>query len=206
MCRNGTNQLKTNQLKTLTMRKVIFLMHASLDGFVAGPNGEMDWIHVDDEIFDFVDGITDEADTAMYGRVTYHMMENYWPTAAEQPGAGRHTIKHGNWANKAAKLVFSTTLKETHWQNTRIVRGNEAEEIAALKQQPGKNILLLGSPGLAKTLMKQNLIDEYYINVNPVILGKGIALFSGRDNRINLRLLQSVQYKSGVVTLHYEVR
>jgi dihydrofolate reductase len=187
------------------MRKVIFLVHTSVDGFVAGPNGEMDWIRVDDEIFEAVNLVTNNSDTALYSRVTYHMMEGYWPTAAEKPGASKHDIEHSRWANKAAKLVFSTTLKETHWENTRIVRGNEAKEIAALKQQAGKNILLLGSPRLAQSLMQQNLIDEYYINVNPVILGKGISLFSNRDNRIDLRLKQSTTYKSGVTTLHYEV-
>jgi dihydrofolate reductase len=187
------------------MRKVVFLMHTSVDGFVAGPNGEMDWIKVDDEIFEAVSHITDDADTALYGRVTYRMMEDYWPKAAERPGAGKHDIEHSRWANKATKLVFSTTLKEIYWENTRIVRGNEAKEIADLKQQPGKNLLLLGSPRLAQSLMKQNLIDEYYINVNPVILGKGISLFSNRDNRIDLRLKQSTTYKSGVTTLHYEV-
>ena len=93
------------------MRKVVWLMHVSLDGFVAGVNGEMDWIRLGDEMWSYVESITNEADTAIYGEVTYHMMEEYWPHAAEMPNASEHDIAHGRWANMATKLVFSTTLK-----------------------------------------------------------------------------------------------
>jgi dihydrofolate reductase len=93
------------------MRKLIFFMHTSLDGFVAGLNGEMDWIKVDEAMFDFIGTMTDQADTALYGRVTYQMMESYWPTAGEQPNASKHDIEHSRWYNKVTKIVLSKTIK-----------------------------------------------------------------------------------------------
>ena len=99
------------------MRKLIFFMHTSLDGFVAGLNGEMDWIKVDDAIFDFVGTMTDQADTALYGRVTYEMMESYWPTAGEQPNASKHDKEHSAWYNKVSKVVLSKTITEKGLDN-----------------------------------------------------------------------------------------
>ncbi len=186
------------------MRKVILLVHASLDGFVGGPNGEMDWIKLPEGLFDDVNHITANADTAIYGRVTYGMMESYWPTAAEQPGATKHDVEHAQWANNATKLVFSKTLQKTNWQNTRIVPGNEAEEIKQLKQQPGKNILMLGSPTLAHSFMKAGLIDEYIVAINPVILGKGLPLFDSINNKVGLSLVRTKIYDP-VILMHYAV-
>jgi len=93
------------------MRKIISFMHISLDGFVAGPNGEMNWINVDQEIFDFVGKRISTGDTALYGRVTYEMMENYWPAAGAKPTATRHDIEHSKWYNNVQKVVLSKTLK-----------------------------------------------------------------------------------------------
>jgi dihydrofolate reductase len=180
-------------------------MHVSLDGFVAGPNGEMDWIRLDDELFDDVNEITATADTALYGRVTYQMMEAYWPTAADSPTATRHDIEHSRWANQALKLAFSRTLERTEWQNTRIVRDDISAEIARLKQQPGKNLLMIGSPSLAHTFTRLGLIDEYRLNVNPVVLGRGIPLFADLADRVNLQLVDSKTYPFGVVGLHYRL-
>lgn len=193
------------------MRKVVLLMHVSLDGFVGGPNGEMDWIHVDDEMFDTVGKLTDEADTAIYGRVTYEMMESYWPTAAEQPTATKHDIEHANWVNAAVKIVISKTLKETDpivigWNNTRIIHDNLPGEIQKLKQQRGKNLLMIGSPTTVHSFMQHKLIDEYRLYINPVILGNGIPLFKWIKDRINLKLLEAKTFKAGVVGLHYETK
>ena len=121
-------------------------MHTSLDGFVAGLNREMDWIKVDDEIFDFVGTMTDQADTALYGRVTYQMMESYWPTAGEKPEASKHDIEHSGWYKKVSKIVLSSTMKETGQNNTTVISGNITENINQIKQQDGKNILIFGSP------------------------------------------------------------
>jgi dihydrofolate reductase len=188
------------------MRKVILLEHMSLDGFVAGPNGEMDWIRLDDALFDEVGKLTDGADTALYGRITYQMMESYWPTAAEQPTATRHDIEHANWVNKASKIVFSKTLKKTSWANTKIIHDQVEEQMKELLQQPGKKLLMIGSPSMAQTFMQFGMIDEYYINVNPVILGRGILLFKNSGNRNNLKLLEAKTFGSGVVMLHYETK
>jgi dihydrofolate reductase len=155
------------------MRKIIWLMHVSLDGFVAGPNGEIDWIYLNDELFEDVENMIDAADTALYGRVTYELMENYWPTAADKPEATKHDIRHANWVNPALKIVFSRTMKKAGWQNTRIVKDHIAEEIAKLKNQPGKNVILFASPTLGSTFMNLGLIDEYWFNVNPIVLGRG---------------------------------
>ena len=100
------------------MRNLIFFMHTSLDGFVTGPNGEMDWIQLDDDIFDFVATMTDKADTALYGRVTYEMMESYWPKAGEQPNASKHDKEHSAWYNQVSKVVLSKTINETGLINT----------------------------------------------------------------------------------------
>jgi dihydrofolate reductase len=141
------------------MRKVIWLMHVSLDGFVAGPNGEMDWIYLDDEVFEDVHGLVSTADTALFGRVTYQLMESYWPTAADSPTATKHDIDHSRWINPAPKIVFSRTLEKTEWQNTRIVKDHIAEEISELKKQTGKNLILFASPGLGSTFMNLDLIQ-----------------------------------------------
>src|SRR3984885_14507111 len=109
------------------MRKIISFMHLSLDGFVAGPNGEMNWIKVDEEIFDHVGKRISESDTALYGRKTYQMMENYWPTAADKPGASKHDIEHSAWYKKVHKIVLSKTIKETGLTNTTIISDKISE-------------------------------------------------------------------------------
>ena len=120
------------------MRNLICFMHASLDGFVAGTHGELNWVTVNDEIFDFVSTMTDQADTALYGRVTYQMMEAYWPTAADQPNPSKHDIEHSAWYNKVSKVVLSKTLDDTGLKNTEVFSDNLYENITRLKQQPGK--------------------------------------------------------------------
>ncbi|MEO7909564.1 MAG: dihydrofolate reductase family protein [Roseiflexaceae bacterium] len=186
------------------MRNVILLMHVSLDGFVAGPNGEMDWIRFDDELVDDVAELTLTADTALFGRVTYQMMAGYWPTAGDSSDATKHDIDHARWVNNATKLVFSRTLESVEWQNSRIVRDNFPAEIARLKAQPGKNLLMIGSTKTAHTFMQLGLIDEYRINVNPVVLGDGNALFADIKEATNLQLVSAKAYDSGVVGLHYK--
>jgi dihydrofolate reductase len=185
------------------MRNVLLLMHVSLDGFVAGPNGEMDWIQMDDEIIADVAGLTASADSALFGRVTYEMMAGYWPTAADSPDATQHDLDHARWVNPAPKYVFSRTLDKADWQNTHFIRGNIGDEIARLKAQPGKNLLMIGSARTAHSLMQQGLIDEFRINVNPVVLGGGLPLFADLTHRLDLDLVSAKGYGCGVVGLHY---
>lgn len=185
------------------MRPLILFLHTSLDGYVAGPNGEMDWIHIDDEIFDYADALTDQADIALYGRVTYEMMENYWPTAGALPDAGKHEIHHSRWYNSVPKVVVSNSLKGHDIPNTRIIGGDLAGPVQALKQQPGKSIVIFGSPGAAHSLMQHNLIDEYRLFANPVLLGAGIPVFRNISHRVGLKLVEAKVFASGVVGLHY---
>jgi len=185
------------------MRKIISFMHMSLDGFVAGPAGEMDWIKVDEEIFDYVGKRISEGDTALYGRVTYQMMESYWPTAAEKPTATRHDIEHSKWYCNVQKVVLSKTMKDENLTNTRIISDNISDRINEIKQEEGTDILLFGSPTATHTLIQLNLIDGYWLFVNPIILGRGIPLFADIKDKIKLTLLNSRQFTSGVTELNY---
>lgn len=186
------------------MRKVVQFMHVSLDGFVAGPNGEMDWIRVDEEMFDYAGQRTNKSDTALYGRVTFDMMEGYWPTAADQPNPSKHDIEHSAWYKQVEKVVISKTLKGKNLKNTTIVSEHIAAEIQKLKQTAGKEIIIFGSPSASHLLMKEGLIDDLWVFVNPVLLGAGIPLFKDIHKKILLKLIKSHVFKSGVVCLHYE--
>lgn len=187
-------------------------MHLSLDGFVAGPNGEMNWIKVDEEIFDHVGKRISKGDTALYGRVTYQMMENYWPTAADKPTASRHDIEHSKWYKKVHKVVLSKTIKGEGVANTTIISDNLSNHINEIKQSRpatgdsgSEDILLFGSPTATHSLMQQNLIDGYWLFVNPIILGRGIPLFVDIKAQIKLKLLSTRQFTSGVTELNYIV-
>ena len=173
-------------------------MHISLDGFVSGPNGEMNWIKVDEEIFAYADKRISEGDTALYGRVTYQMMEDYWPTQGDDPAASQHDINHSKWYNNVHKVVLSKTMKDAALKNTTIIGDNLPERMAEIKQQAGKDILLFGSPTATHALMQLNLIDGYWLFVNPIILGQGIPLFVDIKNKISLNLLNTRQFTCGV--------
>jgi dihydrofolate reductase len=190
------------------MKKIISFMHISLDGFVAGPNGEMDWIKVDEEIFDHVGKRISEGDTALYGRVTYQMMENYWPTAADKPTASKHDTEHSKWYSKVHKVVLSKTMKDAALANTTIISDNLSGGINEIKQSPdggSEDILLFGSPTATHSLIQLNLIDGYWLFVNPVILGRGIPLFVDIKDKIKLNLLTTRQFTCGVTELNYTV-
>jgi dihydrofolate reductase len=187
------------------MRKIISFMHISLDGFVAGPKGEMNWIKVDQEIFDRVEKRINATDTALYGRVTYQMMESYWPTAADKPDASKHDIEHSKWYKKVNKIVLSKTMKGQNLPNTTVISDNLVDRINEIKQKPGSEIALFGSPTATHALMQQNLIDGYWLFVNPIILGEGIPLFTGIKEKVKLKLLNSHQFSSGVNELSYIV-
>ena len=188
------------------MRKIISFMHITLDGFVAGSNGELNWAQVDDELFDYVGKRISEGDTALYGRKTYQMMESYWPNAGEQPDATKHAIEHSKWYNNVRKVVLSKSLQGSALSNTTIISENVTDWINELKQQSGNEILLFGSPTATHSLIEQNLIDGFWLFVNPIILGQGIPLFKNIENRINLKLLPTTrQFSNGVTELNYLV-
>jgi dihydrofolate reductase len=188
------------------MRNLIFFMHTSLDGFVAGLNGEMDWIKLDDAMFDFVATMTDQADTALYGRVTYEMMQSYWPKAGEQPNASKHDKVHSAWYNKVSKVVLSKTISEKGLDNTIVISDQLSDNINKLKQSRNggrKNILIFGSPGASQSLLNQGLIDEFWLFVNPIILGQGMPLFKNITGTTKLKFVESKTFPCGVIALHY---
>lgn len=185
------------------MGKIIVFMHISLDGFVAGPNGEMNWIYTDEELFDYGAKRITATDCALYGRKTYQMMEGYWPTAADQPDASKHDIEHSKWYKDVAKVVLSKTLHAENLTNTKIISRNLKREIADIKQNTSKEILLFGSPTAAHSLMDIGAVDGYWLFVNPVILGEGIPLFKNIKHKTTLTLDTSHLFPSGVVCLHY---
>jgi dihydrofolate reductase len=187
------------------MRKIVSFVHLSLDGFVASAEGGLDWVSITEEMFDYVEQRIKQTDTALYGRVTYQMMEAYWPTAAAQPNASKHDLEHSRWYKTARKIVLSKTLADNNTVNTKIIRSHLIDEITHLKQGAGSEILVFGSPSATHALMAENLIDEYWIFLNPVLLGQGIPLFKNIKDRTNLVLVTSKTFASGVVCLHYEV-
>lgn len=179
-------------------------MHTSLDGFVAGLKGELDWANIDDEMFDFVATMTDQADTALYGRVTYEMMQSYWPKAGEQLNATKHDKEHSAWYNKVSKVVLSKTISEKGLDNTTVISDQLADNINKIKKQDGKNILIFGSPGASQSLLNQGLIDGFWLFVNPIILGQGMPLFKDITGTTKLKLVESKTFACGVIALHYE--
>jgi dihydrofolate reductase len=188
----------------MLMRKIVSFVHVSLDGFVAAPNGGLDWIIVNEEIFEYVEQRIRETDTALYGRVTYQMMENYWPAAADQPSATRHDIEHSRWYKNVTKIVLSRTMNGENLPNTKIIGSNLMDAITKLKQGAGSDILLFGSPTATHSLIAENLIDEYWLFLNPILLGQGVPLFKGIKSRASLKLVTSKAFSSGVVCLQYE--
>lgn len=187
------------------MRKIVSFVHLSLDGFVASAEGGLDWVSISAELFEHVGQRIQQTDTALYGRFTYQMMEAYWPTAADKPNPTQHEIEHSRWYKNARKIVLSKTLADTNDANTKIIRNNLSEEINKLKQEAGSEILVFGSPCATHALMAEDLIDEYWIFLNPVLLGQGIPLFKNIRDRTKLKLVKNRTFASDVVCLHYEV-
>lgn len=186
------------------MRNVVLFMHTSLDGFVSGPGGALNWIPYNEELEKYAAGIVNTVGSSLYGRTTYEMMRGYWPTMLNNPSASKYEMNHAQWVENIEKIVFSTTMKTVDWNNTRLISGNIAEEVAALKNQPGKDLVVFGSPSLAHTFIDMDLIDEYQLTISPVILGSGVPLFTGSKEKIELKLVSSQILSSGVVGVHYK--
>jgi dihydrofolate reductase len=185
------------------MRKVIMLNRVSIDGFFAGPNGEIDWFIHDPEV-DKAAHEGGQADTVLFGRVTYQLFESVWPKVAVDPkasGEARNTAKE---LSQMTKIVFSKTLKEVTWENSKLFNGGVAEEVRRLKKEKGPDIIIFGSGTIVQQLASEGLIDDYFFVVTPVILGAGKSLFT-RVKKIDLDLLETRDFKSGNVLLHYKI-
>ena len=202
------------------MRKIVLQEMMSLDGFMAGPKGEFDWPLADEEFEWHSNDLLNAADTLLLGRSTYQMFASYWPTAAFSVSG---TMKNSDGVefavptsvsnvhdevarkmNAYRKIVFSKTLDKVQWNNSILVREVDPKEIIRMKEQPGKNMAVLGSAELVWSLMKSRLIDEYRVWVNPVILGRGKPLFGALDERHKLKLAETKMFRSGLIELHYE--
>ena len=186
------------------MKKIIVFNLVSVDGFFAGLNGEIDWHMVDDEFNRFAIEQTSTFDTILFGRVTYKLFENYWPTVATDLSISKEDREIAHTINSINKIVFSKTLDKVIWENTKLSHKIIPEEIIKLKQQPGKDIVIFGSGTIVQSLTNLNLIDEYRLLLNPVVLGKGKPLFSNMQNKLTLKLLKTKTFKSGNVLLCYK--
>jgi dihydrofolate reductase len=182
------------------MGKVIVFNLTTLDGYFEGPKREIDWHHVDEEFNQFSIEQLNTVDTLLFGRLTYELMAGYWPTAQ---GIKDDPIV-ANKMNSLKKIVFSKTLSQADWQNTRLIKDNFVEEVSKLKRQPGKDMFIFGSSDLAVSFIPHDLIDEYRIMVNPIFLGSGKPFLKGIHNRIELRLIKTKSFKSGNVLIYYE--
>jgi dihydrofolate reductase len=180
------------------MRKVIASPFTSLDGFMSGLHGEIEWNvpYFDEEMATLVEEQLEDAGTLLFGRVTYQWFAQFWPTAGEKDDPG-----HADKMNALPKIVFSKTLDRAEWNNSRIVRDNVVEEITRLKQQAGKDLVIDGSPTLIHSFTSLGLIDEFRIRLHPVVLGNGVPLFK---EQMNLKLLEARPLSSGVVFLRYQ--
>jgi dihydrofolate reductase len=189
------------------MRKVISMIHLSLDGRASGPNDELDWISYDSELESYAHAMHEHTDAVIWGRKTYDLMAGYWLTVPGNPESTPAELAHARYLEGATKIVVSRTLDRVAWgdaQNTVLIKDDVAEEINKIKQEPGKGIWFLGSVGLAQTFMQLDLIDEYRINVNPTVLAQGKPFFANLTRNIPLKLLEANTLKSGVVCLRYE--
>ena len=187
------------------MRKLVLLAHTSLDGFVAGVQGELDDFDPSEENLQFVCGLTEQGDSALFGRISYELLNYYWPDAKNRPNASKGTIAYSNWYNTATKIVISKTMTAENLTNTIIISENIPGKISEIKKQPGRDILIFGSPVVCQLLMEHNLIDSYWIFVNPIIFGKGVPLFTDMTNKIKLKLTSTKQFANGEMGLHYSV-
>jgi dihydrofolate reductase len=182
------------------MRKIFLSMMVTLDGYFEGPNREIDWHVVGNEFNDFASSQLDSVDTILFGRVTYQMMADYWPT--------HEAIKNdpviANKMNNIHKVAFSKTLEKVQWQNTSLINKNTVEEVRKLKAQPGRDMVIFGSSDLSAALTDNGLIDEYRIFVNPILLGGGKALLKGINERVKLKLLWTKIFGTGLVLFCYE--
>lgn len=180
------------------MKKVIFQMSVSLDGYAEGPNHQIDWHLVDDEFNAYAVEMLNASDVLIMGRKTYELMAGYWPIAADNDPAVKEKM------NSTPKLVFSRTLKKVEWQNSRLATSSIADEVARLKQVPSDGLFPVGGSELATSFLEQGLMDELRIILTPILLGEGKTVFDGIKKRYPLRLLSTKQFKSGNVVVIYE--
>jgi dihydrofolate reductase len=180
------------------MKKVIFQMSVSLDGYFEGSNREIDWHLVDDEFNAYAVEVLKATGVLIMGLRTYELMAGYWPTAADNDRVVKEKL------NGTPKLVFSRTLKKVEWQNSHLATGSIVDEVARLKQVPGDGLLWVGGSELAVSFLEQGLLDELHIILTPILLGGGKTVFDGIKKRYPLKLLSTRTFKSGNMVVTYK--
>jgi dihydrofolate reductase len=185
------------------MRKLIVFNNITLDGYFTDKNGDMSWAHRDDNDAEWNAYAADNAQGGgllLFGRITYELMASYWPT----PAALKTNPVVAQQMNNLQKIVFSRTLDQASWRNTKLVKGDIAAEVRKLKKEPGEGMVLMGSGSIVSQLTQERLIDEYQIVVNPLVLGKGRTMFDGIHDKLNLKLTKTRSFGNGNVVLCYE--
>lgn len=186
------------------MKKLKLQVQMTVDGFVAGPNGELDWMEMnwDDDIINYVNDLTDSVDTILMGRKMTDGFITYWSDVVTRPDDPEFPF-----AKKMVdipKVVFTRTLKKSNWKNTELATGNLTEEVNKLKRQNGKDLIAYGGAGFVSSLIENNLIDEYNFFINPVVLGKGMTIFGKLENQSNMELTRTETFKCGIVINQYK--
>lgn len=194
-------------------RRIVMFNRVSAEGFFSTPDGKLDWVVPEPELDKAAAEGLAGTGTIMFGRRTYQMFESFWPhaldvagTAKDPHAAGRRTPELGamaKWINDATKLVFSKTLKEVTWKNSRLFRELDPREIETMKKQHGKDIMIFGSGSIVSQLTEHGLIDEYQLVVGPILIGSGKPLFSGVTKTLKLELKEATKFPSGNVKLRY---
>ena len=180
------------------MSKLIAAINMTLDGFC-----DHTAMIADEEIHQHYNELLSNADTLLYGRITYQLMESYWPSVVKNPTGNKPMDEFAVIIDNISKIVFSRTLKNVDWKNTKLKKEGIKEEVLGLKQQAGKDILV-GSPSLIVALTQLDLIDEYQLGVQPIVLGSGLPLFKNVTDRVDITLLKTKTFSCGAVTLYYE--
>ena len=186
----------------MTMRKVKLQMQMTINGYVAQPNGKNDWMtwNPDDELLAFMSSLLDTSDTLLLGRKTAEGIIKYWEdTAIENP-----THPFAKKIADIPKIVFTKTFDKSTWNNTALAKGNLAEEIANLKKQNGKDILVFGGAGFVSSLIKEELVDEYHLIVNPTAISNGMTIFNSLESVRKFTPIQAKLYQGGKIVLSYK--
>lgn len=186
------------------MRKLKLQVQMTVDGYIAGPNGEMDFMvwNWDDELKQYVDDITEPVDCIILGRKLAEGFIPYWTEVAANPDNPEFTA--GQKFTDTPKVVFTKTLAQSAWDNTVLAKGDVVDEITILKKQDGQDIIAYGGATFVSALIKHGLIDEFHLFINPTAIGNGMAIFKDLDRKQNLRLVKSTSFECGIAVLNYE--
>jgi len=183
------------------MSKLVVFNMVSLDGFFVDGKGDMSWAHKNDAEWNaFVNENASGSGVLVFGRITYELMASYWPT----PMALKNSPVVAKGMNDMSKIVFSRTLEKACWSNTELIKGDLVAEVRKLKDERGPDMVILGSGSIVSQLAQQNLIDEYQVALNPIVLGKGRTMFEGVKDKLNLKLTKSRTFGNGTVFTCYQ--